>query len=873
MKLPKTYNATKYESDIYQKWEEAGAFKPQKGHRPFAIVLPPPNATGQLHLGHAVMLAVEDTLVRFARMKGRETVWIPGTDHAAIATENVVIRELEKEGMKDPRQELGREQLVKRIHEYVEKSRGTIRNQIRLLGASVDWTRERYTMEPAMNRVVSQVFMQMAKDELIYRGDRIVNWDPKLQTNVSDDEVERVEEKATLYTLKYGPFEIATARPETKFGDKYVVMHPDDKRYEKYNHGDTFQAEWINGKVKATVIKDEAIDPEFGTGVMTITPWHDATDFEIAQRHDITPEQIIDFDGKLMDIAEEFKGMAIEEARPKIVEKLKKKGLLVSENPDYTHNVAVNSRGKGIIEPQIMRQWFVDVDKKAIKWKGKTRSLKEIMQEVIESSSIKIIPKHFEKTYFHWINNLRDWCISRQIWWGHRIPAWYKDDEIHIGETAPDGSGWQQDPDTLDTWFSSAMWTWSTLIQPREALNPDNSLVDMLKKSPDFRRYHPTQLLETGYDILFFWVARMILMTTYVTGQIPFENVYLHGLVRTRDGRKMSKSDPETIIDPVEIVPKYGADALRLSMIIGQTPGKDTRLYEEKIAGYRNFCNKLWNVGRYVFDNVETKYLNQKIELKTSADHWIYERLQDAVEEITSDLESYRISDAGQKIYSLLWDDFADWYVEASKVNLNPTVLIHAFRTILRLSHPFAPFVTETLWQHTSADGSLLINEPWPEPKKIADRDQSDGFSQVINIVSEIRNLQKELQLKDSHLYYRESEFLDDNCGLVVKLTGIKGCERVADGQGIHLIKTNIDCWLDVDENITRDYLFKLIRRRDAYEKEIKTLKARLENANYVKQAPKELVEETKQKLADSQETLKALSTHIDNIEHVLQVK
>ncbi len=528
--LPKAYDPSATEDRIYQLWEQSGAFiaDATSAKEPFAVSMPPPNATGNLHLGHAVMLALEDIFIRFARMRGKEVLWVPGTDHAAIATESVVIKQIQKEEkIPNPRAKLGREELVRRITEFVSRSRGTIRGQIRKMGSSCDWSRERYTLDPALNRCVSEVFLKMYRDGLIYRGHRIVNWDPKLQTTVSDDEIVYEERTEPFYTFQYGPFQISTSRPETKFGDKYVVMHPDDERYAMYKHGDTFTAEWINGPVKATIIKDKAVDPTFGTGVMTVTPWHDAVDFEIAERHRLDKEQIIGFDGKLLPIAGEFAGMRIEDARPKIVEKLTEKGLLVKTDEKYLHSIALSQRGKGMIEPQIKEQWFIDVNKRVVQWKRKEWSLKEVMQDVVKTGEIKIIPERFEKTYFHWIDNLRDWCISRQIWWGHRIPVWYRESangvDIHVGVEPPDeiinnksqsgfptrdpgnnardvddNAGWQQDPDTLDTWFSSAMWTWSTLVDPQLALDKGLTLEEILLQSPDFLKFHPTQVMETG---------------------------------------------------------------------------------------------------------------------------------------------------------------------------------------------------------------------------------------------------------------------------------------------------------------------------------------------------------------------------------------
>lgn len=876
MALAKAYNAADYEQKIWKLWEDSGQFQPAKHGEPYSIILPPPNATGQLHLGHAAMLAIEDALIRYKRMNGYAALWLPGTDHAAIATNAVMERELEKEGK--TKHDLGREKFLEKLAEYVEQSRGTIRSQIRAMGASVDWSRERYTMEPAMHRIINEVFVKMYKDGLIYRGHRIVNWDPKLETTVSDDEVEYQEEKTTLYTLKYGPFEIATSRPETKFGDKYVVMHPDDKRYEKYKHGDTFDAEWINGRVKATVIKDESIDPDFGTGVMTITPWHDPVDFDIATKHELDKQQIIDLSGRLLEIAGDFAGQEITEARPKIVELLKKKGLVVSENSEYIHRVAKNSRGGGTIEPQIMLQWFVDVNTPAVKWNGKKHTLKEVMTEVVKSKQVEIIPEKFDKIYFNWIDNLRDWCISRQIWWGHRIPAWYRpskeqggESEIFVGMEPPEGEGWIRDEDTLDTWFSSAMWTWSTLIDRDLAENSDKDLQYLLKHSPDFNRFHPTSVLETGYDIIFFWVARMILMTTYVTEQIPFKTVFLHGLIRTRDGKKMSKSIPESAIDPLEIIPKYGADALRLSLLFGLSPGNDMRIYDEKIAGQRNFCNKLWNVARYALGTLPEGYKPGKVRLSTPADYWIHNKLQQTITTVSSSIEKYRLSDAVQTCYQFLWNDFADWYVEASKKQPNNDLLVKCLETILKLTHPFAPFVTEAIWQEFAWTKGNLMVENWPKEEKIFAREAKD-FEKIQEIVSEIRNLCGELQLTETNLYHKGNEFLRLNGDLITHLTDIQGVNEVVDGHGLHLTALDGESWLDVEEQITRNYLFKLVRRRDESKKLIVRIEQRLSNADYLNSAPKEVVEESKNDLISTQETISKLDRQIKNLERELEL-
>ena len=619
------------------------------------------------------------------------------------------------------------------------------------------------------------------------------------------------------------------------------------------------------------------MDPEFGTGVMTITPWHDVTDFEIAERHDLDKQQIIDFDGKLLEVAEEFAGMRIEEAREQIVAKLESKGLLVKTDTEYVHSIAVNSRGKGIIEPQIRLQWFIDVNKEVIKWKGKKRSLKQVMRSVVEDGDIRIIPKRFEKVYFHWIDNLHDWCISRQIWWGHRIPVWYRGDEIYIDAQAPTealdekdkGAGeWRQDPDTLDTWFSSGLWTWSTLVDPELTEDFDLTLEDILKKSPDYQRFHPTSVLETAYDILFFWVARMILMTTYATGEVPFKNVYLGGLIRTKDGAKMSKSHPETIIDPLEIIPEYGADALRLSLVIGNTPGNDARIYKEKIAGYRNFCNKLWNVARFVMAQLPEDYKQDKPDFDTSAEQWIHHQINQTVKGVTSSLERYRFSDAGDQIYHLLWDDFADWYVEVSKIDTNPDVLVYGLETILKLAHPFAPFVTEAIWQNLPYRDDLLITQAWPQVDKV--KYQPGDFETIKQLVVEIRSYWAEMQLRDSTLHYNSSKLLDENAELIARLANIAGVKKVSDGKGMFLTSTDIHCWMAVNPGLIKKYLLNLVHTHKQKTSQVDKLKAKLANDNYVNNAPKDVVKQTREMLSEAESESARLATQIANLEKSL---
>lgn len=717
------FDHSKSEKKIYDRWEKSGFFNPdicvakgitKKSAKIFSIILPPPNVTGTLHMGHAVMLAIQDIMIRFARMKGLKTIWVPGTDSAALATQTKVEEILYKKENKT-RHDIGREELLKRVEQFAKESHDTITNQIRRMGSSVDWSREAYTLDKERNFAVRTAFKKMYDAELIYRGDRIVNWDPKMQTTVSDDEVEYVEKKDHFYYIQYGPFVIGTVRPETKFGDKYVVIHPDDKRYKQYKHGDKLKLEWINGPIVATIIKDKASDMSFGSGVMTITPAHSLVDFEIAQRHNLDIEQIIDDRGVLLPIAGEFASQHIKKVREAIVEKLKRKRLLVKVDENYVHNVSINSRGGGVIEPQIKKQWFVDVNKEfviphskitGIKSKSKT-TLKKIMKTTVQKSSIEILPPRFNKIYYNWIENLRDWCISRQIWFGHRIPVWYRNQEVYCDIEAPSGDGWEQDPDTLDTWFSSGLWTFSTLGWPA--------------KTKDFLSYHPTSVLETAYDIIFFWVARMILMSGFLLGDVPFKKVYFHGMVRDAQGRKMSKSLGNTM-DPLDMINKYGADATRLSLIIGAGPGNDSKISEDKVKGYRNFTTKIWNASRFVIMNYRPS--KTKVKLTTKDKAHIKEVLV-VKKKVETYVSKYDFNRAGETAYHYFWHKFADKIIEEYKPRLqgeNEASRVAAQETLLKILseslkflHPFVPFVTEEVWGLLPPEEKkgMLMVEKW----------------------------------------------------------------------------------------------------------------------------------------------------------------
>ena len=724
----KPYDPAQHEDKLYAAWEESGYFNPdvciEKGvttadAKPFSIVLPPPNVTGTLHMGHASMLAIQDIMIRHARMSGKKALWIPGTDSAAMATQSKVEGIIYKKE-KLRRADIGREALLDRIDEFVEESKNTIINQTKKMGSSLDWSRYAFTMDKPRYAAVMEAFIRMFNDGLIYRGARSVNWDPNMQTTVSDDEVEYKETNSPFYYFKYGPFTIGTVRPETKFGDKYVVMHPDDARYAEYKHGQKIDLEWINGPITATIIKDEAADPELGTGVMTITPWHSAVDFEIAERHGLDKEQVIDERGLLLDIAGEFAGQHIKKARAAIIEKMQEKGLIEKVDEDNVNKVAVNSRGGGTIEPQIKSQWWINVNKEFTMGhsevsgvnEGDTVTLKQLMIQAVENGGTKILPERYERVYYNWINNLHDWCISRQIWYGHRIPAWFKDGEVKVQIESP-GEGWTQDEDTLDTWFSSGLWTMSTLGWP--------------EKTDDFKTYHPNAVLETGYDILFFWVARMILMTTYLTGEVPFKHVYLHGLIRDEKNRKMSKS-LDNGIDPLDMIEKYGADAARMALIMGAAPGNDMPLSEDKIKAYKKFANKLWNITRFVLENTADYDGNTE---HTPADQAYEDKhLHPVVADVTKHIEDFRLDLAGDTIYHFVWDHFASEVIEESKSLLasedpltkssRQKMLQHYLVTSLKLLHPFMPFVTETIWQELPSelkDQDILMVAAWPSLK------------------------------------------------------------------------------------------------------------------------------------------------------------
>ncbi len=714
-KLLKPYDPQTEESAIYKIWEESGYFNPENmiadGHTasdatPYTIVMPPPNVTGVLHMGHALMLTVEDILIRYKRMQGFRTLWIPGTDHAAIATQSKVEGEIKKkEGLS--RHDLGREEMISRIENFAKESHDTIASQIRVIGASCDWSREAFTLDEKRTVAVRTAFKAMYEDGLIYRGHRIVNWDPKGQTTISDDEIVYEPRKAMMYTFKYSkdfPIAISTTRPETKVGDVAVAVHPSDERYKEFV-GKEYDAVFCGVPIHIKIIADEAVEKDFGTGALGVTPAHSTIDWEMSERHNLPRPQVINEYAKMMVGDENLMGKKVGEARETIVSWLKEQGLLENEQ-EIDQNIGTAERTGGIVEPLPKLQWFIDVNKPIAHRDGKT--LKELMREPVANKEISVVPEYFDKTYFHWIDNLKDWCISRQIWYGHRIPVWYKENEIYVGLEAPNGDDWIQDQDTLDTWFSSALWTFSTLGWPSE--------------SEDLKIYHPTDVLETGYEILFFWVARMIMMSQYHLNTIPFKTIYLHGTVRDGKGQKMSKSLGNGI-DPLDIAAKYGSDAGRVALILGTAPGTDSRISEDKIKGQKLFANKLWNITRFILSNIEALDLSVGL---TNEDQFVYDGWKNFdLKTITQHIENYELHVASEKIYHYIWDTFASTILEESKpLLLSEDLSIKQSRqkllyTILTESitvlHPFMPFVTESIWQLLPIkEKKLLMINPWP---------------------------------------------------------------------------------------------------------------------------------------------------------------
>jgi valyl-tRNA synthetase len=844
--LDKNYDSKKYEADIYRRWEESGSFKPDLSapKDPFTIIMPPPNANGDLHLGHA-MYTVEDVMIRYRRMQGHKTLWLPGADHAGIETQVVYERLLEREGKS--RFDLGRAEFYRQVDAFTKKNMATMISQVKSLGFSVDWSRLKFTLDDDIVEIVYDTFRRLHDAGYLYRGNRIVNWCPYCRSGFADIEVKYREQMDPLYYIKYGPFVLATVRPETKFGDTAIAVNPKDKRYAKYV-GKTIKAEDLNGPIELKVIADDFVNPEFGTGVVKVTPAHDPNDWDMGQRHNLEMRQVIGTDGLMTEAAGKYAGMPVAEARAQVAHDLEERGLMDHVDMNYTHSVGYHDRCGTLIEPLVVDQWWLRVDE-----------LKKPVIKAIKDGDVKFVPQRFTKVAMSWMENLRDWNISRQNWWGIRIPAYYNatgdtsKPEYVIGSEADakkvyGEDGYEAEIDNFDTWFSSGQWPFATLMA-----------------TGDFDRgFYPTSVMETGRDILFQWVTRMIMLGLFRTGEVPFRTVYLHGLVNDEHGKKMSKSKGN-VINPLVMTDKYGTDALRLALTIGITPGNDGALSESKIEGYRNFANKLWNVARFILGQLPDDYSPAPPKLLSPADHWIAAKLEEAIKQVTKALEDYRFSDAGQMVYSLVWDDFADWYVEASKVQPNPDLLIASLETILKLLHPVAPFVTEAIWSEMPAHDSQLITAAWPTLDRTRTKPRLADvhlFTSMQSVIQAVRTVSAEEQLSRPTILTTDKA-LAAQADLLTRLARAGTVRLVEQGSGLFL-GALAPAWIEATDEVIKARRHRLESLRDTKKGYLKSLDTKLANPGYLKSAPAEVVAETRDRRA---ETLMLLSKLDEQLE------
>jgi valyl-tRNA synthetase len=861
------YDPTRVEPHWYGIWEERGYFHAEADSpkKPYCIVIPPPNVTGSLHLGHALNNTLQDILIRYKRMDGYNALWMPGTDHAGIATQYVVERQLEKEGK--TKEDLGREAFIARVWQWKQESGGTIIRQLKRLGASCDWARERFTMDAGLSAAVREVFVRLWEEGLIYQGDYIVNWCPRCQTVLSDLEVEREEQDAEFVYIKYGPLTLGTVRPETKLGDTAVAVHPKDKRYQKYV-GKTLEVPSVEGNITLRVVADRAVDPKFGTGVIKVTPGHDATDFEIGRRHDLPIRSVIGFDGKMTALAGKYAGLDRFETRKRIVEDMKELGLIDRIEP-YRHSVGVCYRCKTVVEPLVSKQWYV-----------RTKPLAEPAIKAVRSGKIKIVPRAWSKTYFHWMENIRDWAISRQLWWGHRIPVWYcdKDGSMHVSRTdlsaCPQcGGALRQDTDVLDTWFSSGLWPFSTLGWP--------------ESTPELKVFYPTSVLSTGFDILFFWVARMAMLGIKFMGDVPFRHVYIHALVRDAEGQKMSKSKGN-VVDPLSVMDKYGTDAFRFTLAALAAQGRDIRLTEERIEGYRNFANKIWNAARLVLTNLEgyDPALARR-GTPSVADRWIKSRLTEATAQVRKAIDTYRFNDAASAVYQFLWHEYCDWYLEIAKRSLyqpespaaravTQRTLVETLEATLRLLHPFMPFISEELWQRLPHQGEAIMIAPFPKAsRKGRDPKAERLMAPVLDFVSAIRTIRSESRISPAL-----------ELAVSVKPAGPEVAAALAAGAPVigSLARAEITVSADgsrpansamaatpsgdvfvrlegvVDFEAERQRLRKEVERA---RREIAFLEGKLGRPDFVERAPAEVVERERARLTEQRQTEQKLAASL----------
>ena len=841
--LEKNYNPKEFEDKIYKIWENEGYFKGiiDKDKKPFTIVMPPPNVTGNLHLGHALNNTIQDILIRKNRMDGYSALWVPGTDHASIATEAKVVNKLKEEGKS--KESLGRDGFLEASWDWTREYGGNIKNQLKKLGVSCDWSREAFTLDDNLTEAVEEVFIKMYNDDLIYQGDRIVNWCPNCHTAISDIEVVHEDESGHFWNIRYkfkdseDYIVIATTRPETLLGDLAVAVNPDDERYTDIV-GKTLILPLVNREIK--VIADSYVDMEFGTGIVKITPSHDPNDFEVGARHNLGQCIVIDEDAKIVEGYGKYSGLDRYEARKLIIEDLEKIGQLDSVK-DHEHAVGHCERCHTTVEPLISKQWFVKMDK-----------LAKLALDAYKKEEIRFIPKRFEKVYVNWLENIRDWCISRQLWWGHRLPVYYHNEtgEVVVARENPDPQKYTQDPDTLDTWFSSALWPFSTLGWPHE--------------TEDLKYFFPTNVLVTGYDIIFFWVIRMVFSSLYNLGEVPFKDVYLTGLVKDSQGRKMSKSLGNGI-DPIEVIDQYGADALRFALITGNTPGNDSRFYMEKVEANRNFCNKLWNASRFVFMNVD------EVELQIE-DKWIISSLNNVINEVSTNLNKYEIGIAAEKIYDFTWNVFCDWYIELVKPRLYGdnaklkesaiSVLIYTLTNVIKLLHPFMPYITEEIYSYLPNKNDMLINETWPKySESNSFKKEEEIIDKLVESVISIRNSRQEMNIapkKQSDVYILTSDkSLEDDFKQLeslfrssVSINEYKVNEDISEENNIVIVKDSYKIIIPLNDLI--DYskeLERLEKELNSAKSELKRAESKLKNEGFLKGAPENLVEKEKEKV------------------------
>lgn len=847
MKLSKVYEPNQYESDIYALWESSEAFVPK--HRgsdaTYSIVMPPPNANANLHIGYALTASLEDIAARYHRMKGEATLLLPGADHAGFETQVVYEKHLAKEGKS--RFDFTREQLYEQILEFVAKNKDNFATQFRQMGVSCDWSQFTFTLDDKIVKRVNATFKKMWDEGLIYRGERLVNFCTFHGTAFADIEVEHKEEQGSLWHIRYplvdgsGEVVVATTRPETMLGDTAVAVHPDDKRYSKFI-GKTVKLPLTNREIP--IIADAMVEVEFGTGAVKITPAHDPNDFDVAKRHDLPFITVIDHEGKIThEMPKNYRSLSVADARKAVVNDLESQQYLV-KTEDLTHNVGHCYKCGTVIEPLLREQWFIDMKplaKQAIK--------------TLKAEKIAFYPTAKRDQLIAYLEGLHDWNISRQIAWGIPIPAfqniddpedWIYDERTQEEFITVGTKTYRRDPDVFDTWLSSSSWPYATLDYP---------------DSDDFKQFYPLSLMETGGEILQPWVSRMIMLGLYVTGDIPFEAVYIHGYVMAADGSKMSKS-VGNVVDPLPVIEQYGSDALRIGIIANRAPAVNRGYDVAKVEGARNFCNKLWNVARFIEDKAgDQAGLRAEPDPKTPADYWMLYKLQQTTEVVTRYLDTYRFSEAYDEIYHLLWDDYADWYIEASKGESNVSVLAYTLETILKLVHPLAPFVSETIWQTLAWEQeSILAVATWPSPSK-ANAKQAADFEEIKTIVGEIRAIKSALKLNGLHLYHRGEAFLNEHADLIARLSRLEGVQAVEAGQGLHLTQTNLNCWLDVPQETTRAYAADLQAQAKQQEQVITSLQARLKNKSYVNNAPKEIVQQTKDQLKEAEGLLKNIQT------------